>query len=91
MTVICKIDVIRLKGELTHSVFNFYNESFKSFSFIFLTSQLRCSQNPKTNLEIEMFDQIETENTLHQIVSRSWNVIDHSEDFGRGVGWYFML
>ena len=45
----------------------------------------------KSNLEIEMFDQIETENTLHQIVSRSWNVIDHSEDFGRGVGWYFML
>ena len=45
----------------------------------------------KSNLEIEMFDQIETENTLHQIVSRSWNVIDHSEDLGRGVGWYFML
>ena len=41
----------------------------------------------KSNLEIEMFDQIETENTLHQIVSRSWNVIDHSKDLGRERGW----
>ena len=81
MTVICKTDVIRLKGELIHSVFNFFNKSYRSFSQNF----------QKYNLEIKMFDQIETENTLHQIVSRSWNVIDHSEDLGRGVGWYFML
>ena len=82
MTVICKTDVIRLKGELTHSVFNFFLKVSDHFLQIFKNIY---------SLEIKMFDQIEAENTLHQIVSWSWNVIDHSEDLRRGVSWYFML
>ena len=35
--------------------------------------------------KIKMFDQIETENTLHQIVSLSRNVIDHSEEGLAGI------